>query len=114
MFPVQVVQLIRDGGHSFVQAPEGRLEQTEAAFPLSQVSMLQLMRQAVKSVKLSPFFIRHRNSIYTDTVSHELEKMRFIMDIVYFDIYMCLGWWSDRKNNHYYTKAPWCKHLAYY
>lgn len=34
MFPVQVVQLIRDGGHSFVQAPEGRLEQTQAAFSL--------------------------------------------------------------------------------
>lgn len=88
MFPVQVVQLIRDGGHSFVQAPEGRLEQTQAAFPLSQVSMLQLMRQAVKSVKLS-HFLYGTGTVYTDTVSHELEKMRFNMDIVYFDIHMC-------------------------
>lgn len=69
MFPVQVVQLIRDGGHSFVQAPEGRLEQTQAAFPLSQVSMLQLMRQAVKSVKLSRF-LYGTGTVYILTLFH--------------------------------------------
>lgn len=57
MFPVQAMQLIWEGGHSFVQSQRESVKSTlaEAAFLLSQVSLLQLMRQPLKAVRLSLF-----------------------------------------------------------